>query len=90
MRELAAARVSYGYRRLHLLLRREEWKVNHKLVYRLWLEMNQEYRDDFGFSDVTKPTLEDLRDRAMYELNLKYTTRRLRDIVKSGDEGYLK
>lgn len=30
IRDLAHARVSYGYRRLHVLLRREGWKVNHK------------------------------------------------------------
>ena len=28
-RDLAAARVRYGYRRLHVLLRREGWPVNH-------------------------------------------------------------
>ena len=39
VRELAATRVRYGYRRIHVLLRREGWKVNHKRVYRL-------YRDD--------------------------------------------
>ena len=36
LRDLAAARVSYGYRRLHVLLRREGWTVNHKRVYRLY------------------------------------------------------
>ena len=30
LKELAAARVRYGYRRLHILLRREGWKVSHK------------------------------------------------------------
>jgi len=39
LRDLAGARVSYGYRRLHVLLRREGWSVNHKRVY--WL-----YRDE--------------------------------------------
>ncbi len=29
LKELAAARVRYGYRRLHILLRREGWSVNH-------------------------------------------------------------
>ncbi len=38
LRELAAVRVSYGYRRLHVLLRREGWRINHKLVYRLYRE----------------------------------------------------
>jgi putative transposase len=34
LKELAAARVRYGYRRLHILLRREGWKVKHKRTYR--------------------------------------------------------
>ena len=34
-RDLAQARVRYGYRRLHILLLREGWRVNHKRVYRL-------------------------------------------------------
>ena len=38
LRELAAVRVHYGYQRLHVLLRREGWQVNHKLVYRLYCE----------------------------------------------------
>ena len=36
LRELAHVRVSYGYRRLHVLLAREGWSVNHKRVYRLY------------------------------------------------------
>ncbi len=38
IREIAAARVSYGYRQVHTLLRREGWPVNHKLIYRLYRE----------------------------------------------------
>lgn len=38
LRDLATTWVGYGYRRLHILLRREGWEVNHKLVYRLYLE----------------------------------------------------
>ena len=37
-RDLAYARVNYGYRRLHILLQREGWQVNHKRVYRLYTE----------------------------------------------------
>ena len=44
LRDLAASRVRYGYRRLHLLLQREGWKVNHKLVYRLYLEEGLQMR----------------------------------------------
>jgi putative transposase len=38
LRDLAAARVRYGYRRLHVLLQREGWKVNHKRVYRIYVQ----------------------------------------------------
>jgi putative transposase len=38
LKELATARVRYGYRRLHVLLRREGWPVNAKRVYRLYVE----------------------------------------------------
>ena len=40
LRELAAARVRYGYRRLHILLQREGWQINAKRVYRLYCEEN--------------------------------------------------
>jgi len=33
-------RVRFGYRRLHVLLQREGWRVNHKRVYRLYGEEN--------------------------------------------------
>ena len=36
IKELAAIRVRYGYQRIHVLLRREGWRVNHKRVYRLY------------------------------------------------------
>ena len=38
LRDLAACRVRYGYRRLHILFRREGWSVNHKRTYRLYAE----------------------------------------------------
>lgn len=38
IKELAAVRVCYGYRRIHVLLRREGWPVNIKRVYRLYRE----------------------------------------------------
>jgi putative transposase len=38
LRELAEARRRFGYRRLHVMLRREGWKVNHKRTYRLYCE----------------------------------------------------
>lgn len=47
LQELATARVRYGYRRRDILLRREDWVVNHKRTYRL-------YRDE-GLSIRHKP-----------------------------------
>ena len=38
LKELAEARVRYGYRRLHVLLQREGWQANHKKIYRLYSE----------------------------------------------------
>jgi putative transposase len=38
LKELALARPRYGYRRLHVLLGREGWRVNHKKVLRLYRE----------------------------------------------------
>lgn len=36
LKELAAARPRFGYLRLHILLLREGWQINHKRVYRLY------------------------------------------------------
>jgi len=36
MKEIAATRVHYGYRRVHVMLKREGWPDNHKRVYRLY------------------------------------------------------
>ena len=36
IRDIALPRVSYGYRRIQVMLKREGWPVNHKRVYRLY------------------------------------------------------
>lgn len=36
IKEIAASRVHYGYRRVHVMLQREGWRDNHKRVYRLY------------------------------------------------------
>ena len=45
IREIAETRVRYGYRRIHVLLEREGWRVNHKLVYRLYIEEGLQTRN---------------------------------------------
>jgi len=36
IREIAETHIRYGYKRIHVLLKREGWKVNHKRVYRIY------------------------------------------------------
>jgi len=45
IKEIAETRVRYGYRRIHVLLRREGWLVNVKLVNRLYREMSLQLRN---------------------------------------------
>jgi hypothetical protein len=45
IKEIAATRVRYGYRRIHVLLRREGWRVNVKRVCRLYREMGLQLRN---------------------------------------------
>ena len=44
MRELARARVRFGYRRLQVLLRRESWSLGKNLAYRLYCEEGLQLR----------------------------------------------
>ena len=44
LKELAAERRRFGYRRLHALLLREGWKVNHKAVHRIYVEEGLQVR----------------------------------------------
>lgn len=44
LKELAAERRRFGYRRLHALLRREGWRVNHKAVHRIYVEEGLQVR----------------------------------------------
>jgi putative transposase len=45
MKEIAETRVRYGYRRVHVLLKREGWNVNHKRTYKLYKEMGLQLRN---------------------------------------------
>lgn len=38
IREIAATRIRYGAERIHVLLRREGWLINHKKTYRIYCE----------------------------------------------------
>lgn len=45
IKEICETRVRYGYRRVHVLLRRDGWAVNPKRVYRLYKEMELQLRN---------------------------------------------
>jgi putative transposase len=38
MHEIAATRIRYGYRRVHIMLKRDGWTVGKNLVWRLYCE----------------------------------------------------
>ncbi len=42
--QIAAAKRRYGHRRIHVLLRREGWRINRKLTYRLYREAGRAVR----------------------------------------------
>jgi len=44
LKELAADRPRFGYRRLHRMLVREGWRLNRKKVYRLYKKLNLQVR----------------------------------------------
>jgi putative transposase len=44
IREICQTRVRYGYRRVHVLLRREGWRVNHKKTRRIYKELGLQLR----------------------------------------------
>lgn len=45
IKEICETRVRYGYRRVHVLLRRDGWAVNPKRVYRLYKELGLQLRN---------------------------------------------
>ena len=57
--EIAQTRVRYGYRRIHVLLKREGWQVNVKRVYRLYAEESLQLRNKTPKRKVSAKLRED-------------------------------
>ena len=62
--EIARTRVRYGYRRIHVLLRREGWPINAKRVYRLYVEAGLQIRNKRPKRKVSAKLREDRRPPA--------------------------
>lgn len=45
IREICQTRVRFGYRRVHVLLRREGWQLNQKKTYRIYKEIGMQLRN---------------------------------------------
>jgi len=45
IKEICETRVRYGYRRVHVLLRREGWTINMKKTYRIYKELGMQLRN---------------------------------------------
>ncbi len=61
IKEIAETRVRYGYRRVHVLLRREGWEVNAKRIYRLYKELGLQLRNKTPKRRVKAKLREDRR-----------------------------
>ena len=61
IKEICETRVRYGYRRVHVLLRRDGWAVNPKRVYRLYKEMGLQLRNKVPKRRVKAKLREDRR-----------------------------
>lgn len=56
--EIAAVRVRYGYKRIHVLLQREGWNINHKRVYRIYCEEGLHLRKKRRKKAVSEPRIQ--------------------------------
>ncbi|MBZ9810889.1 IS3 family transposase [Mesorhizobium sp. ESP-6-2] len=66
IKEIAATRVRYGYRRVHVLLRREGWPVNPKRIYRLYKELGLQIRNKTPRRRVKAKLREDRTEAAHF------------------------
>jgi putative transposase len=61
IREICQTRVRYGYRRVHVLLRREGWPINQKKTRRVYRELGLQLRNKTPKRRVKAKLREDRR-----------------------------
>lgn len=64
IREICEARVRYGYRRVHILLRRDGWKINMKKTRRIYSELGLQLRNKHPKRRVKAKLREDRQEAA--------------------------
>jgi len=64
IREICETRVRYGYRRIHVLLRREGWQVNIKKTHRIYNELGLQLRNKRPKRRVKAKLREDRQEAA--------------------------
>ena len=62
IKEICETRVRFGYRRVHVMLRREGWELNHKKTYRLYKELGMQLRNKTPKRRVKAKLREDRQD----------------------------
>jgi putative transposase len=62
IREICETRVRYGYRRVHVLLRREGWDINMKRMHRIYNELGLQLRNKTPKRRVKAKLRDDRRD----------------------------
>lgn len=62
IKEICQTRVRYGYRRVHVLLRREGWLINHKKTCRIYRELGLQLRNKTPKRRVKAKLREDRKD----------------------------
>ena len=65
IKEICETRVRYGYRRVHVLLRREGWALNHKKTHRIYTELGLQLRNKTPKRRVKAKLREDRQEATM-------------------------
>jgi putative transposase len=64
IKEICQTRVRFGYRRVHVLLRRDGWEINAKKTYRIYKELGMQLRNKMPKRRVKAKLREDRKDAA--------------------------
>ena len=64
IRDICETRVRFGYRRVHVLLRREGWTINLKKTYRIYRELGMQLRNKTPKRRVKAKLREDRQEAA--------------------------